>query len=92
MFREWKCKQYFMVTFFSFHELLIFFSQLGCALTQVVSCQPLIVEVWFLLLVSPCEDLWWTKWHWDRFFSKNFSFPLSLSFHQSFFTYSYISY
>jgi hypothetical protein len=45
---------YFMVTCFSFHELLIFFSQLGCALAQVVSCQPVIVEVWFLLLVSPC--------------------------------------
>jgi hypothetical protein len=20
-------------------------------------------------------DLWWTKWHWDKFFSKFFSFP-----------------
>jgi hypothetical protein len=20
-------------------------------------------------------DLWWTKWHWDRFFSGYFSFP-----------------
>jgi hypothetical protein len=27
-------------------------------------------------------DLWWTKWHWDRFFSEYFGFPLSMSFHQ----------
>jgi hypothetical protein len=24
--------------------------------------------------------LWWTKWHWDRFSSEFFSFPLSVSF------------
>jgi hypothetical protein len=23
-------------------------------------------------------DLWWTKWHWDRFFSEFFRFPLSM--------------
>jgi hypothetical protein len=28
-------------------------------------------------------DLWWTKWHWDRFLSEHFGFPLSVSFHQS---------
>jgi hypothetical protein len=27
-------------------------------------------------------DLWWTKWHWDRFFPEYFGFPLSVSFHQ----------
>jgi hypothetical protein len=27
-------------------------------------------------------DLWWTKWHWDRFFSEFFDFPLSISFHR----------
>jgi hypothetical protein len=27
-------------------------------------------------------DLWWTKWHWDRFFAEYFSFPLSVSFHR----------
>jgi hypothetical protein len=28
-------------------------------------------------------DLWWTKWHWDRFFTEFFSFSLSVSlFHQ----------
>jgi hypothetical protein len=26
-------------------------------------------------------DLWWTKWHWDRFFSEFFGFPQSISFH-----------
>jgi hypothetical protein len=26
-------------------------------------------------------DLWWTKWHWDRFFPEFFGFPLSVSFH-----------
>jgi hypothetical protein len=31
-------------------------------------------------------DLWWTKWHWDKFFSKPL-FPLSISFqHCSIFT------
>jgi hypothetical protein len=24
----------------------------------------------------------WTKWHWDRFFSEYFGFPLSISFHR----------
>jgi hypothetical protein len=27
-------------------------------------------------------DLWWTKWHWDRFFPDFFGFPLSISFHR----------
>jgi hypothetical protein len=27
-------------------------------------------------------DLWWTKWHWDRFFPDYFGFPLSISFHR----------
>jgi hypothetical protein len=28
------------------------------------------------------RDLWWTKWHWDRFFLKYFGFPPSVSFHR----------
>jgi hypothetical protein len=24
-------------------------------------------------------DLWWAKWHWDRFYSKFFGFSLSVS-------------
>jgi hypothetical protein len=27
-------------------------------------------------------DLWWTKWHWDRFFPEYFGFPLSVSFYR----------
>jgi hypothetical protein len=27
-------------------------------------------------------DLWWTKWHWDRFFPECFGFPLTVSFHR----------
>jgi hypothetical protein len=27
-------------------------------------------------------DLWWTKWHWDRFLPEYFGFPLSISFHR----------
>jgi hypothetical protein len=26
-------------------------------------------------------DLWWTKWHWDRFLPEYFGFPLSILFH-----------
>jgi hypothetical protein len=26
-------------------------------------------------------DLWWTKWHWNRFFPEYFSFTQSVSFH-----------
>jgi hypothetical protein len=26
-------------------------------------------------------DLWWTQWHWDRFFTEYFGFPLSISCH-----------
>jgi hypothetical protein len=25
-------------------------------------------------------DLWWTKWHWDRFLSESYGFPLSILF------------
>jgi hypothetical protein len=34
-------------------------------------------------------DLWWTKWHWERFFSEFFCFPLSIPFHRRS-PYSYI--
>ena len=26
-------------------------------------------------------DFWWTKWHWDKIFSKHFGLPLSVSFY-----------
>jgi hypothetical protein len=34
-------------------------------------------------------DLWWEKWHWDRFFSDSLCFPLSIPFHRRS-QYSYI--
>jgi hypothetical protein len=46
---------------------------------------------WIRGWVSPIDDLdtlmrrkisWWTKWQWDKFFSKYFGFSLSVSFHQ----------
>jgi hypothetical protein len=43
-------------------------------MTQAVSCWPLTAEtqsVW---------DLWWTEWHWDRFFSEFFGSPLSIQY------------
>jgi hypothetical protein len=27
-------------------------------------------------------DLWWTKWHWDRFLPEYFGYLLSISFHR----------
>jgi hypothetical protein len=27
------------------------------------------------------SDLWWTKWHWERFFSESFGVPQSISYH-----------
>jgi hypothetical protein len=27
-------------------------------------------------------DLWWEKWHWDRFFCEYYGIPTSVSFHQ----------
>jgi hypothetical protein len=33
-----------------------------------------------LLPVQSMWDLWWTKWHWERFFLKFFSFTLSSAF------------
>jgi hypothetical protein len=27
-------------------------------------------------------DLWYSKWHWDRFLSEYFGFPMSISFHR----------
>jgi hypothetical protein len=26
-------------------------------------------------------DLWWSKWHWDRFLSEFFRFTVAISFH-----------
>jgi hypothetical protein len=36
-------------------------------------------------------DLWWTKWHWGRFFSKYFGFPCQFSFHRPLYTHQHLS-
>jgi hypothetical protein len=56
----------------------VYNSHLGRAMAQVVSRRPLTSEARVRALVSPTWDLWWTEWHWDRFFSEFFGFPLSI--------------
>jgi hypothetical protein len=41
-------------------------------MTQVVSCRPLAVKDRFQSQGSSMWDLWWVKWHWNRFFSTHF--------------------
>jgi hypothetical protein len=48
-------------------------------MAQVVSRRPLTAEARVRSRVRSMWDLWWTKWHWDRFFSQHFGFPLSIS-------------
>jgi hypothetical protein len=42
-------------------------------------------------LAQSVWDLWWIKWHWDRFFFEFISFPLSVLFHCGS-PYTYITY
>jgi hypothetical protein len=49
-------------------------------MAQAVRRWPLTVEARVRSRVSPL-GLWWTKWHWDRFFPEYFGFTLSISFH-----------
>jgi hypothetical protein len=51
-------------------------------MAQVVSRRPLTAEARFRAPSQSMWDLWWTKWHWDMFFSELFGFPLSISFHR----------
>ena len=53
----------------------------GCTVAQAVSCWPINCRGLGSILDQFIWDLWWTKWHWYRFFSKYISFFLSLSFH-----------
>jgi hypothetical protein len=53
----------------------------GRAMAQAVSHRPPNAEARVQSRVS-MWDLWWTKWHWDRFFPEYFGFPLSISFHR----------
>jgi hypothetical protein len=55
---------------------------LGRAMAQAVSRRPLTAEARVRSRGQFMWDLWWTKWHWDRFFPEYFGFFLSISFHQ----------
>ena len=54
----------------------------GRAMAQAVSCRPPTAEARVRSRGQSIWDLWWAKWHWDRFFSEYFGFPLSLLFHR----------
>jgi len=47
---------------------MIFDAKQGCAMAQVVSCQPVTLSL-CLFQGQSIWDLWWTKWQWNRFFS-----------------------
>jgi hypothetical protein len=47
----------------------------GRAMAQAVSRRPLNTEARVRSQVKSVWDLWWTKWHWDRFFSELSVFP-----------------
>jgi hypothetical protein len=47
----------------------------GRAMAQAVSRRPLTTEARVRSEVKSMWDLWWTKWHWDRFFSELSVFP-----------------
>jgi hypothetical protein len=57
-------------------------SGMGRAMAQAVSRRPLTAEARVRSRGQSMWDLWWTKWHWDRFFPKYFGFSLSISFHR----------
>jgi hypothetical protein len=44
-------------------------------MAQAVGRRPLTTEARFRSQVKSMWDLWWTKWHWDRFFSELSVFP-----------------
>jgi hypothetical protein len=44
-------------------------------MAQAVSRRPLTAEARVRSWGQSMWDLWWTKWHWDRFFSKYLGFP-----------------
>jgi hypothetical protein len=54
----------------------------GRAMAQAVSRRPPTAEARIRSRGQSMWDLWWTKWHWDRFFPEYFGFPLSTSFHR----------
>ena len=50
----------------------------GSIMAQVVSCRPVTVKARVQFQASPIWGLWWTKWHWERFFSQHLRFPVSI--------------
>jgi hypothetical protein len=50
-------------------------------MAQAVSRWPLTAEARVQPPDQSMWDLWWTKWHWGRFFSEFFGFPPPISFH-----------
>jgi hypothetical protein len=51
-------------------------------MAQAVSRRPPTAEARARSWGQSMWDLWWTKWHWDRFLPEYFGFPLSVSFHR----------
>jgi hypothetical protein len=56
--------------------------ELGRIMTQAVSRRRLTAEARVYPPVQSMWYSWWKNWHWDRFLSEFFGFPLSLSFHR----------
>jgi len=54
----------------------------GRAMAQVVSCRSLNAEDRVHPPGQSMRDLWWKKWHWDRF-SSAFFFSFSLQYHST---------
>jgi hypothetical protein len=44
-------------------------------MAQAVSRRPFTTEARGSVPAQSMWDLWWTKWHWDRFFSELSVFP-----------------
>ena len=59
---------------------------------QLVRCWPLTAAARVRSRSFYAEICIWTKWHWNRSFSKYFSFPLSVSFHRCYIRSSTFSY
>jgi hypothetical protein len=52
----------------------------GHAMAQAVRRRSLTAEGWVRSQGQSMWDLWWIKWHWNRFYPEYFGFLLSFSF------------
>ena len=50
----------------------------GRAMAQALNRWAVIAEARVTFPASPRGGLWWTMWHWGKFFSEYFGFPFSL--------------